>query len=251
MEKYFEINKDGQNIRCKLYTERKMEIKRVVLFVHGFAGHKDNKAAQKFAERVLSKYKGTALLTFDLPCHGNDVKKKMALRDCVTYMELVISYMQEELRAERIYAYATSFGGFLVLSYIAQRGNPFTKIALRCPAVDMAAVLSGTVMKTDDMDKLLKGKPVKVGFDRKIEISRPFLEELQEADIQKNCYLEDAENILILHGTKDEVVPIETSRRFADENLIAFVPVENADHRFQDPGCMELATKNILAFFEF
>ena len=70
MEKYFEINKSNQNIRCKLYYSKQHPIEKVVLFGHGFAGHKDNGAAQKFADRVLSKYKGIAVLIFSLFIKG-------------------------------------------------------------------------------------------------------------------------------------------------------------------------------------
>lgn len=251
MEKNFEINQDGQNIRCKLYAEKGAQLQKVVLFGHGFAGHKDNKAAQKFAERVLAKYKGVAVLVFNLPCHGNDVKKKLLLSDCMTYIHIVLQYIREELHVERIYSYATSFGAFLILKYIAEYGNPFVKIALRCPAIHMAQVLTTKVMSSDELEKIQKGKPVSVGFDRKIEVTRLFLEDLEKTNLEKNDYLEDAESILILHGTKDEVVPFEESARFADENLMEFVPIENADHRFQDPGCMEQATKAVLAFFAF
>ena len=251
MEKYFEINKNGHNVRCKLYCGKNSDIEKAVLFGHGFAGHKDNGAAQKFAERLLSKYKGIALITFNLPCHGDDVKKKLTLPDCMTYIDIVVDYIKSELGVSEIYSYATSFGGYLVLKYITERENPFKKIALRCPAVNMAEVLTRSIMKDDELDKLLKGKNVQVGFDRKIEISRQFLSELEESDIQKINYLDYADDILILHGTKDEVVPIEAVRRFADDNLIEFIPVENADHRFQNPACMEIATKKVIDFFGF
>lgn len=251
MEKYFEINQEGQNIRCKLYFNKNAVPEKVVLFGHGFAGHKDNSAAQKFADRVLTKYKGIAVLTFNLPCHGDDVKKKLTLQDCMTYIRLVIGYIQAELHCAEIYAYATSFGGYLVLKYIAEFGNPFVKIAMRCPAVNMAEVLTGIIMKSDALDQIRKGKNVQVGFDRKIEVSRSFLDELAQSDIQKIDYLDFADDILILHGTKDEVVPFEADRVFADNNVIEFVPVENADHRFQNPAWMELATKTVLEFFGF
>ena len=251
MEKYFSINKSPHNIRCKLYYDPRRAMEKVVLYTHGFAGHKDNGAAHKFADRVLSKYKGIAVLTFNLPCHGDDVKKKLALEDCMTYIELVVDYIRSELRAGEIYSYATSFGGYLVLKYISEHENPFVKIALRCPAVNMAEVLTNTIMKHDELDAIAKGKPVQVGFDRKIEVTRQFLAELEAADIQKLDYLDDAEDILILHGTKDEVVPFQAGRAFAENNLIEFIPIENADHRFQNPACMEQATKAILEFFCF
>ncbi len=251
MEKYFEINKNNQNIRCKLYYDKKHTIEKVVLFGHGFAGHKDNSAAQKFADRVLTKYKGIAVLIYNLPCHGDDVKKKMVLQDCMTYMSIVLDYIKTEFNTDKIYSYATSFGGYLVLKYIREYGNPFLKIALRCPAVNMADVLTGTIMKNDELEMILKGKNVQVGFDRKIEVNRQFLTDLEQSDIQKNDYLDYADDILILHGTKDEVVPFEAGEKFAENNLIEFIPVENADHRFQNPACMELATKKVLEFFAF
>ena len=115
----------------------------------------------------------------------------------------------------------------------------------------MADVLTGTIMKNDELEMILKGKNVQVGFDRKIEVNRQFLTDLEESDIQKKDYLDFAEDILILHGTKDEVVPFDAGKSFADNNLIEFIPVENADHRFQNPACMELATKRVLEFFDF
>lgn len=250
MEKYFAIHQSGHSVRCKLYFEKNMPLDRMIVFVHGFAGHKDNAACKRFAERVLSKYKRIGVLAFDLPCHGEDVKKKLVLRDCLSYLDLVTAYCREQLHARKLYAYATSFGGFLVLKYIAESGNPYEKIALRCPAINMAQVLTRTIMQQGDLEKLQKGKPVSVGFDRKLEISRPFLEELEEADIRKICYLDEAEDIRIFHGTRDEVVPFGDSQAFAEDNLIELVPIENADHRFQNPACMEAATKGVLAFFD-
>ena len=251
MKKYFEINRDGQNIRCKLYYNPNEDIERIVLYGHGFAGHKDNGAAQKFADRVLTKYKGIAVLIFNMPCHGDDVKKKLILQDCMTYIGIVIDYIRTELHVTDIYSYATSFGAYLIMKYIAEYENPFRKIALRCPAVDMYNVLTCAIMKGDELDRVLKGKSVQVGFDRKIEINGQFLKNLEESDIQKNDYVDVSEDILILHGTKDEVVPFDSAQRFADNNIITFISVEDADHRFQNPVCMETATKAVLKFFEF
>jgi len=250
-EKYFEINKSGQNIRCKLYLEKGAEIKRLIFYVHGFAGHKDNGTARKLAERVLSKYRGTALMTFDLPAHGDDVKKRIKLSDCISYMDTALEYIKNEMRTCELYACATSFGGYLVLKYIKDRGNPFKRIALRCPAVNMAEVLKNTIMKAGDSEELRRGKTIKVGFDRKIELGADFIGALEENDIQKLEYYDFSDNILIVHGTKDEIVPYEVSKRFADDNLIEFITVENADHRFQDPKCIELALKSMLAFYGF
>ena len=250
MERYYDVNAQGHSIRCKLYCKDQHAVSKVVLFGHGFGGHKDNKAAQRFAERLMTKYKGIALITFNWPCHGDDVKKKMQLSDCMTYLELVLADIREKYHPEGIYAYATSFGGYLFLKYIHENGNPFEKISLRCPAVNMYDVLTRTIMKNDELDRIMKGKDVLVGFDRKIIVTKALLDDLKENDIRQRDYIEYADNILIMHGTKDEVVPIEDSKEFAENNVIDFITVENADHRFQNPNHMNLANKYTMEFFD-
>lgn len=249
MYRYFEINEKGHNIRCKLYYQDIRTISRVVIFGQGFGGHKDNSAAEKFAERMLSKYKGTAMVTFNWPSHGDDVKKKICLADCNDYLELVIAYVRQKFQTDDIYAYAASFGGYLTLKYIIEHGNPFRKIALRCPAVNMHEVLTDVIMEPEDLVKLKKGKEVPVGFDRKIMIGTPFLEELRSNDIQQMDFLDYADDILILHGTADEIISLEAVNNFADNNVIEFIPIDGADHRFRDPKKMEQAVKQILNFF--
>ena len=249
MEHYFNVNAGGCSIRCKLYSDEKQDIRSVVLFGHGFGGHKDNKAAERFARHLLEKNKNVAVVTFNWPCHGDDVRKKLRLEDCRAYLEQLVAWLRQKYRNPALYAYATSFGGYLVLEYISEKGNPFEKIALRCPAVNMFEVLSGAIMTEENRRLLDKGKPALVGFDRKIEIDSRFLADLKSADIQQRSYRDWAKTLLILHGTADEIVPIEASRAFAEENGIAFEPVEGADHRFQNPKHMDAAISRIAAFF--
>ena len=72
----------------------------------------------------------------------------------------------------------------------------------------------------------------------------------REAQEKARDYLEEAENILIIHGTADEVVPFDSSRAFAENNVIDFIPVEKADHRFQNPAHRSAANKYTLEFFD-
>lgn len=250
MNKYFEINTNGYNIRCKAYYNEKCYAEKAVVFCTGFAGHKDNNAASKFAEKMLSKHKDIIVVVFNWPAHGDDIKKKLVLDDCDTYLTLVISKLKNEYGVQQLYCYATSFGGYLILKYISEHGNPFQKIALRCPAVDMYDVLVSHVIKSDEYERIMKGKDVQIGFDRKILVTGSLLEALKINDIRQRDYLEYAEDILIMHGTLDEVVPFDDSRTFAENNLIEFIPVNGADHRFQNPACMSNANKYVLEFFE-
>ena len=149
-----------------------------------------------------------------------------------------------------LYAYATSFGGYLFLKYISENENPFRSLAFRCPAVNMYDVITGAIMQEEDLAKVEKGKDILVGFDRKIKISRNFLQEVKAADITLRDFSDFCGEILILQGTKDEIVPFAAVEAFADRNLLDFEAVENADHRFIDPKIMERAIIRIADFFD-
>ena len=250
MDRYFTVNAEGCSIRCKLYSDERDGVQKVILFGHGFGGHKDNKAAERFALRVLEKNRGVAIVTFDWPCHGDDVRKTLRLEDCDAYLRLVLDHLRERFGTPELYAYATSFGGYLFLKYISEHGSPFVKTALRCPAVNMYELLSAVIMHEDELERVRKGKTVPVGFDRKIAVDRVLLDSLREADLRQRSFLDYADDLLILHGEKDELIPIAVVRAFAEDNVIEFEAVEGADHRFQNPASMGRAIALILAFFD-
>lgn len=249
MEKYFNVNTNGCSISCKLYANDPSAVTEVVLFGHGFGGDRDNRSAEKLAKRLLSKNKGAALVIFNWPCHGGDVRKTLRLEDCDTYLGEMLAHVKRAYPGAELFGCATSFGGYLFLKYVSEHGSPFKKLCLRCPAVDMYGVMTGTIMTEDDLKKLDKGKPVLVGFDGKIKVDKAFIDSLREADITKRDFLDWAEDILIIHGTNDEVVPFEKVRDFADGNIIEFDAVEGADHKFRDPLKMDHVLKQFAAFF--
>ena len=248
--KNFDINRDGYSVRCRLYVNDPKAVRRVVIYGHGFGGHKETKAAERFAVLALSKHKDMAVVVFDWPCHGEDARKNLQLTECDEYLGLVLSFVKEKYQPEEIYGYATSFGGYMFLKYAAEHGNPFGKLVLRCPAVNMYEVLGSHVLTKEDHEKLNHGKPVLAGFDRLVRISREFMESLRENDITGMDFSGMADSILILHGTKDEIIPCASVQEFAERNGIEFIPVENADHRFIDPKIMDAAIEYIQLFFE-
>lgn len=250
MERYFQLNHGGCNVRCKLYCQDPRDVGTAVIFCHGFGGHKDNSAAAKLADRLLSKYKRTALITFNWPCHGDDVRKKLCLEDCMTYLEMVVDYAANTLGAGKLCACATSFGCYLTLLYLHRKGNPFRKVLLRCPAIPMHRALTTAIMDPQSLELLRRGKDVNVGFDRKVPVSAAFLKELEENDVRDFDYLDWAEDMRILHGTADEIIPFENAAAFSEDKLIDLIPIPGADHRFRHPGTMEAAIKQTLEFFE-
>ncbi len=151
MNKYFDIKETKQDtISAKLYYEKNETIQIVILSVHGLGGHKDNAATERFAEKVLGKVKNAAVLCFDLPAHGSDVKKKLTFQDSLNYLKQVTEFICREYQTSDIYVYTTSYGGFLVLNYLTRYGNPFRKIALRCPAINMRESLEQNMISEQD-----------------------------------------------------------------------------------------------------
>lgn len=248
--KYINIQREKHNIRCKLYTQDDNRIENMVIFGHGFAGHKDNKAAERLAGKLVSKNKGYALMTFDLPCHGDDVKKKLSLDDCITYYEYVIDEAKKKYGAKKLFLNATSFGGFLNLKYISEKGNPYDKIVLRSPAINMFKIVSSSLVDEEAREKLRKGKEVTIGFDRKVIINQQFLDDLENTCLFERDFMDFADDILVIHGTKDEIAPFEDSKQFCEDNVIEFVPIENADHRYMDLQKLEYANSVAIDFYE-
>ena len=248
MIKYFDINAEGCSVRCKYYGGPRGTIRKAVITVHGFAGHKDNKSTERFAEYLLAKHRDTAVLAFDLPCHGSDVRKKLSLADCEHSLSLVTAYAAESLGAEELYAYGNSFGGYLLLKSISEQGNPFERIVLRSPALPMHQVFEASLLTEQQQALLDKGKEILVGFDRKVPVGAAFVEELRAADVTKRDFIPFAEQLLVLHGTGDELVPIAPVQAFCEENIIECIPLEGADHRLRNPRHMDAAVKAAEAF---
>ena len=252
MEKHFDINQQGYSVRCKLFVKDSDKNTRtfpnVVLVTHGFGSSKDTAGTMKFAEHLTSKYKGYAVIAFDWPCHGADARKKLNAAECLTYLTIAVQYAKDVLNAANVYIYSTSFGGYLTLRYLIEVGNPFKKIALRCPATNMYRAMNNHIAE-DDRAKLQKGKEIQVGYERKMKMDKSFLDDLKAFDASKHEYFEFADDMLILHGTKDEMIPFEESKAFAENNVIEFIPVEGANHPFQNPNHMALAIHKIIEFF--
>jgi len=247
--KYFDINEQKFSIRCKYYLGKDPRaVTDIVIATYGFGGNKDNSATEKFAERLIAKYKHFGVVVFDWPCHGADSRNRLLPDECMTYYQLVVQHALEEMHAEKLYAYGTSLGGYFTLRYLKEYGNPFHKIALRCPAINIYQIMTADITD-EEQAKLNRGKEIVRGYTRKIKLTQEFFEQLKAVDVRRMEYFDFADDMLILHGTKDEFIPFEEIRQFAEDNVIELLPVENADHPFSDPHIMDLAISKIISFF--
>lgn len=247
---YITVRTDGNEVYAKLYHgEHAEKVNRAVIYTHGFGGNKENRSAQMLAEGMIASRPDTALMTYDLPCHGEDGSARLEIGRCHEYMASVLGYMKERFSPEEVYACGNSFGGYLTLRYMSLNDSAFRKAALRCPAVEMYNVLTGLVTP-EQHEALGRGQPIDT--EQGITVFPEFVRELREADITESDYTARSinKNIIIVHGTEDEVVPFESVRRFADRNIIRFVPIEGADHRFTAGDTLETAVSIMRGFIE-
>lgn len=247
--KYLDINQDGYSVRCKLMcgTDARTH-DRVVICTHGYGGNKDIAWIEKFAEKQTGKHKGDAVLAFDWPCHGKDARKKLELAECFEYLRLAVGYARDTLGAASVFNYSVSFGAYLTLAYIHAFGNPFARIVSRSTGLMMALHMKENVAPAD-LPKFEKGKEVEIGFERRFKIDRTLVDDLEANDIRKFEYFDWADDILLIHGTKDEYIPIEEARAFADANVIELMEVGGSDHAFRNPTYMDLAIHRTVEFF--
>ncbi len=238
LEKHFSINSNGCSIKCKLYSNGEFTFDNVVICCHGFAGNKESTAFAKLAEKTLALNNSTAFIAYDLPSHGEDARPNIDLDACGLYLNTVTDYARTKLKAVNMYACCTSFSGYILLKYIHEHGNPFKKAVLRCPAVTIYRLMNETILSSDDLVKLKKTKCVTVGFERKIKVTKKFMDELEANDVTSYSFAEFADDLLIIHGTGDKTVPFEYVSDFAENNGIPLFAIEGADHRYKDPAHM-------------
>ena len=248
MEKYFDINTNGHSIRCKLFSRDPRKAGCVVICCHGFAGSKEGSSIKRLADKLADTRRDAALIAFDWPCHGEDRSPKLTLAACDAYLTDVVAWARAFFGTDELYASANSFGGYLLLRYLSEHESPFRKTVLRCPAIPFHAVIA-PLISADAAEKLAKGRAAMIGFDKKIPVTAEFMAEIRENDVTTRDLTAHMDDVLILHGTEDEIVPFGPVQAFADENLIECVPFEKTDHRFQSLTSMGNAIAETLRFF--
>ena len=223
---------------------------KIVLFTHGFSSSKDGHSALTFAEYSFPYFKDFIYMAFDWPGHGESKSDALRLDKCTEYMNCVLDYLKEKYPALPVYVYGTSFGGYLPLKYIYEHGMKFEKAALRCPAVNMFEVLTGSIFEAGQLSRIMAGETLDIGLGDTVKVSREYLKDLEQFDVSSKDYTKYCGRLLILQGTKDELVPYETVRRFAECNNIEFHEYPGADHRYTDDDDMRKAVKDIADYFE-
>lgn len=234
MEKHLIIN--GLWSRIYLPEENVSEI---VIGVHGFAGDKESSVLVALAKELNKQ--GMALLTFDLPSHGeNDRLKILNLTECIASIGKILEYVKNEYLNTPISIFSTSFGAFLTLSYLSEKHEKLHKVILRAPAIFMADVLENVILPEHKVEINELKKVVNLGYEASLFVDDKFLLELKNNSLDKKAEISD--KIFILQGRLDTTVDPIKNQQYFDKHYLNNYEIfyfEKADHRFKNPGELE------------
>jgi len=207
----------------------------IIVLCHGFA---TNKGSQTYLDlEAAFNEKGIAIFRFDFLGHGEsggkfeDITILEALDDTLQAIKLV-----KEKGFSKVALFGSSFGGMAALLAAAKRPGIYV-LALKAPVSDYL----GKIMAEEDSVEVSEWK--KAGFIMH-ESSRMGTQKLNYSFFEaaeKVSGFEAAKKIkvptLIVHGDKDDVVPVEQSKKTA--SLIEGCKleiIEGAGHKFAGPG---------------
>lgn len=239
--KEFDLITERYLIPCKSFMPN-AAIKKVVIGVHGFAGDKDSSVLSALAEELVLNESG--LICFDFPAHGKSEAEDNLLRveNCIQDLLNVADYVREKYPQKEYGLFATSFGGYITL--LCSDKLPKFKIVLRAPAVTIANSFVEKIIPVSKLE-FINNKGALCGFERKMYVSVDFYEDLLNYKIQI-----PQEEILVIHGTEDDIVPFTDVKNIADKHPnIKLIPIIGADHRFKKEGELEQIIENTMNWY--
>lgn len=219
---------------------------RAVLMVHGGGVTREEGG---FFGRLASGLgeAGVASLRFDLRGHGDSEgrQEELTLSTILNDIRVNLAHLRQATGARRLALLGASFGGGICGYYAAKRPEQLDRLVLLNPQLDYKKrTIDTRDYWSDDAISEQAGRELTergyIQFTPTLRHGRPLLNEVFW--LQPHTVLEEITTpTLIVHGTKDTFVPIESSRaavsRFAGPCTL--VEIDGSQHGFavhDDPG---------------
>ena len=226
-----------ENVPCKAYLPESGNVNRAILAVHGFASSKDSVANRALVSAQCPN--GAVVYCFDFPAHGDHPAggEALTLSACSDALLSVARRMQEKHPSARKSVFGSSFGGYMTLFCLGELTGILDDpvLAFKAPAVKMAKTFEHVIVG-NRMGLLERQGFIELGFQRKMNVRREFLDELKEHDVCKPF----DKPMLVVHGDKDKVVlPADIDEFMAANPLAELVRIPGADHDFKGRGQLD------------
>ena len=206
--------------------------KKAILLIHGFAGGAYDYGDLPNDLELINNYK---VFTYTLPGHNKSIINNVTKEDWIKKSEYLIEKIINHGYKD-IYVIGHSMGG-VIASYLASRYKEVKKLVLAAPAFQYFKFENN---KIDILESIKVVPNLFKDYDKSEVISRIFkvpISTIREFISLVNEHHDDIKNIkcptLIIHGTKDEIVP-NSSTTYVYDNIksssVMLVEFENLTH---------------------
>ncbi|MDN5277382.1 MAG: uncharacterized protein PWR01_1347 [Clostridiales bacterium] len=236
MQKAVELHKNGMTLRGMLHKPEGVSEKLpMALIFHGFTG---NKMEPHFIFVKLSRrleQAGIASLRFDFLGSGESDGefKDMTLSGELDDAEAILEYAKnlEFVDRGKIFAVGLSMGGAVASMLAGRHPQDIAALCLWAPAGNMGQLIQERI-------KQIQAAGVDISSMEYFDlggnlVGKAFVEDVQSLDIFNIAAPYD-KRVLILHGDRDEAVPLKTSYRYLEiyGDRAKLHVIQGADHTF-------------------
>lgn len=222
-----------------------------VVMSHGFTGNKEEWGKfTEVAEELNSE--GFYVLTFDFSGCGESEDDKITVDKEVDDLNSAIDFIQSK-GVEKLGLFGLSQGGWVTLETYKERKEEISCLVLLAPLTGRIPSYREQKFSEKQREELQeKGYTIRTrekGKRDKFEIPAKLIDKKENLD--QDALLEGVEcPVLFIHGTEDETVPIEHSRK-AVEKLRNGELIEIQDDHYWERSTSEVAEDAVKWFKEY
>ncbi|QQE78138.1 alpha/beta hydrolase [Alicyclobacillus sp. SO9] len=238
MQQSTQLAVNGLTLRGMVHMPENSETAPVpaVIVFHGFTGEKVGAHRMYLKLSRMLENQGIATFRFDFSGSGESDGdfKDMTLSKEIEEAHAILDFVRSHkaVDASRVTLIGHSMGGVVASAVAAKRPDEAAGLVLLCAAGNMADVLRTSIgqMRAEEPNAPLPETYDNGGY----LIGLPFAKEILELNLIQLGLGYD-KSVLLIHGSKDDVVPVETSSRYKDvcygEKAQIHI-LEGADHSF-------------------
>ncbi|MCC9710206.1 alpha/beta hydrolase [Streptomyces sp. MNU76] len=248
---------DGLHLAGTLVTPEQPTSRAVVLVHGGGVTREEGGFFTRLATGLAEA--GVASMRFDLRGHGESEgrQEELTLSAILNDIRVVLAYVREATGAAEVTLLGASFGGGICAYYAAQRPDELSRLVLFNPQLDYKkrTIDSRPFWENDYLQDETAQQLASEGFIQftpTLKHGRPIFNEVFW--LRPHEALGDVEApTLIVHGTKDTLVPFESSKSTVSQFRAPcqLVEIEGAQHGFavhDDPQYLNPQSQEWQAF---
>ena len=210
------------------------------VYCHGFRSSPDSAKAGALARLLASR--GIGLTVPDLRGPATPSCAGTSVRHMLDAIGEAVAAAKAEANATKVRIVGSSLGGYAAALYAAQNPDDVDSLVLLCPALEPKAVLGAAAGGDAAVDAWRSTGSHDFGDGDAVN-AEPLLGELDELPgfPLVRC------PVLVVHGTRDSVVPLESSLAFTRMASINMRPLGMSDEEVEERRLLEVDDEHDLA----